>query len=586
VTAFYDSEGFADVTAGFEGFVGARMDVSAVFEVEREFGTFYQGWEDEHNMNDDCVILDDEEDIDGAVQATVTESPELAASPTQTNFHSASSKDSSNNVISPRRRRSSLSAILNPVTMGVPAVVPAAPLPSARLRGHSQIPGPSPLAQLFVRPPDERRPMLPVGSMPVTSSFLSGLSGSPRRTRPSFGATGSSMSAGGGPGTSGISVSLSTSSLASAPSAAGGAGGGSRALVRPSITPIQEDPTSLSSSVADLGEWAPSQSAPATSTTTTSPTASNSPTQRAKKPETHFPTDASSSTGDVSSSNITSPVTLGVGRRRAASADSTSTVSPMTASLQLPPPTIVEPLNEDKEKKSERRPPTSDRSERSERSERSDRPDRPESKKDRDREKLGRGGGTGAVPSPRIKPSTSGSVPGLKASAACKMPKTASELLESLEAAGAADQDAAANVATIAKIAERQARIEALLEQLLAAQVHSHSHSHAHAGAAAGHALGFGHTSHTSHAGHTHTSHGHHTGHAGHAGHGHGHGTHRTSTSRHASDTGTGTTSTSTSTPSTDAASGNAQHNTQHNIRARTCAPRPDEVYDTLQDLE
>jgi hypothetical protein len=129
---------------------------------------------------------------------------------------------------------------------------------------------------------------------------------------------------------------------------------------------------------------------------------------------------------------------------------STASPSPISPTIKLTPATLAPDSSPDR--------PSPDRPER----EKSDKPEK--------RDKLNRGPTVNkGAPSPRLKPNPSGAVPGLKPSQS-KAPKTASELLESLEAAGGADQDAIIQLAAIAKIEERQKRIESLLEQLLANQ--------------------------------------------------------------------------------------------------------------------
>lgn len=139
--------------AGFENF-GSRRDISAVFEIEREVGSFYRGWDEE----DDPVIqlppaFDPEEDKDRGQLPTgqaVETNPDSFLFP-QSAPHPSSPSRIESNIDTPRSRHNSMpSARPSPQA---PAFQPGPML--ARPRRNSSILEPSPLARLFVRSPDD-----------------------------------------------------------------------------------------------------------------------------------------------------------------------------------------------------------------------------------------------------------------------------------------------------------------------------------------------------------------------------------------------------------------------------------------------
>lgn len=181
------------------------MDISAVFEIEREYGTAYIDWEGD---DDQVVVIDGEEiTADGPVtpvtpiSGTLTGSGAITDSPVQTSFSAPVSPHTT------RRRRQSMNGAHGhghghghlghhhaPSPHLPPAALPPAPLP--RVRRNSTLYGPSPLAQLFVRSPEEptsgpqRRVTVMAGSLPATSMALQ----SPRRPqRVSLGAPGTAQ---------------------------------------------------------------------------------------------------------------------------------------------------------------------------------------------------------------------------------------------------------------------------------------------------------------------------------------------------------------------------------------------------------
>ncbi|WOO84870.1 Calcium channel YVC1 [Vanrija pseudolonga] len=205
---------------GFEGLIGAGMDISAVFEIEREYGTAYIDWEGD---DDQVVVIDGEEiTTDGPVTpvtpitGTLTGSGAITESPVQTSFSTQVSPHTA------RRRRQSMNGAHGhghghghlghhhaPSPHLPPAALPPAPLP--RVRRNSTLYGPSPLAQLFVRSPEEatsgpqRRVTVMAGSLPATSMVLQ----SPRRPqRVSLGPQGAAQA----PRAAQMSTSLNVSS--------------------------------------------------------------------------------------------------------------------------------------------------------------------------------------------------------------------------------------------------------------------------------------------------------------------------------------------------------------------------------------
>ncbi|BEJ16219.1 hypothetical protein CspHIS471_0508240 [Cutaneotrichosporon sp. HIS471] len=197
-----------------EGLVGARMDISAVFELEREYGVVYKSWElDDDVFDDDEDECDEEETIalDAGLVAgnggTITLSPledtfpSIAGHPAHRQRHPSQSASHIPNIPRHERRRS----------FGGPQLsqsMSTAPLPRVR-RNSGVLNGPSPLARIYTRDDGPvRRSTMAVGSLPVTSA-LANFSSSPRRSRASaFNETKDSSAS----NASGLSRSLSTSS--------------------------------------------------------------------------------------------------------------------------------------------------------------------------------------------------------------------------------------------------------------------------------------------------------------------------------------------------------------------------------------
>jgi hypothetical protein len=166
--------------AGFENF-GSRRDIGAVFEIEREVGSFYRGWEDE-GFDDSEIVLPGafDEDSSDAEEGKVAPSepqpnassprqpgrgangaqevlvhPEGETAPLTGGPLTASPQPS---PIPDRTRRKSMPAAQQQQQHSphppspLHAVFPAGPM--ARPRRNSSIHEPSPLARLFVRSPD------------------------------------------------------------------------------------------------------------------------------------------------------------------------------------------------------------------------------------------------------------------------------------------------------------------------------------------------------------------------------------------------------------------------------------------------
>ncbi|KAK4684377.1 hypothetical protein P7C73_g5800, partial [Tremellales sp. Uapishka_1] len=167
--------------AGFEGLVGSRRDISAVFEIEREVGDYYREWDDdgmddmdllppftddERGATDDAKPRDTDEPQKGSIIPPNTASPIRAA-------HATTAQSDDESV---RRRRNSM-----PSRTSSPHAVAFQPGPMQRVRRNSSIHEPSPLARLFVRSPDQeaggghfRRGSLAFSaSQPQFSSILS-----------------------------------------------------------------------------------------------------------------------------------------------------------------------------------------------------------------------------------------------------------------------------------------------------------------------------------------------------------------------------------------------------------------------------
>ncbi|GFZ47257.1 hypothetical protein JCM24511_05000 [Saitozyma sp. JCM 24511] len=173
--------------AGFENF-GSRRDIGAVFEIEREVGSFYRGWEDE-GFDDSAIVLPgafDEDSSDAEEGKVAPSEPQPnASSPRQPGRGATGAQEvlvhsegetapltggpltasPQPSPIPDRTRRKSMPAAQQhqlqqqqqqPHSPHPPsplhAVFPAGPM--ARPRRNSSIHEPSPLARLFVRSPD------------------------------------------------------------------------------------------------------------------------------------------------------------------------------------------------------------------------------------------------------------------------------------------------------------------------------------------------------------------------------------------------------------------------------------------------
>ncbi|ORX39230.1 hypothetical protein BD324DRAFT_618919 [Kockovaella imperatae] len=139
--------------AGFENF-GSRHDISLLFEIEREVGTFYRDSEEDEG---DDVQLPPAFSDDEAQAGNIIDHAPFTASPSKTSFSPA--KPPSAGPVAP----------LSPVAMAGPS----------HRRRNSSIYEPSPLARLFVAAPDGAQDIRPrrqsmrapaVGSLPNTSS--------------------------------------------------------------------------------------------------------------------------------------------------------------------------------------------------------------------------------------------------------------------------------------------------------------------------------------------------------------------------------------------------------------------------------
>lgn len=141
------------IVAGFDNF-GSRHDFDMVFEIEREVGSFYRGWDDDAEDDLQLPPAFDEEDFtaespdkdqhNDTLYAQPNTAP-LTASPSAVHFsretESAVKRDRRNSMPSTSSRSGSPAA----------AVLPVRDLPAFRPRRNSSIHEPSPLARLFVR---------------------------------------------------------------------------------------------------------------------------------------------------------------------------------------------------------------------------------------------------------------------------------------------------------------------------------------------------------------------------------------------------------------------------------------------------
>lgn len=135
--------------AGFDGFA-SNQDIGYVFEIEREVGSFYAGWDEE--------ILDD---IEGHLQDTLSEA-HPSPQPEITDL-SPAPDPTPPNVDEPRSRATSM-----PPNQPSPTSFPTGP--RARPRRNSSIHEPSPLARLFVRSPERPLRRIAHSLLPGSSS--------------------------------------------------------------------------------------------------------------------------------------------------------------------------------------------------------------------------------------------------------------------------------------------------------------------------------------------------------------------------------------------------------------------------------
>lgn len=168
-------------SAGFDSYTSSQ-DIGYVFEVEREVGSFYRGWDDDM-LEDDPTPLDGDREMKEPTQHP-TDTPPTSASLDRpmmsANLMTASPSRMESIPDSPRSRSNSL-----PSRGPSPDRPSFPPGPRARPRRNSSIHEPSPLARLFVKSPDRTRrqsiihAILPSSSSnPVLSSVLS-----PRRRK-------------------------------------------------------------------------------------------------------------------------------------------------------------------------------------------------------------------------------------------------------------------------------------------------------------------------------------------------------------------------------------------------------------------
>ncbi|WVQ93018.1 hypothetical protein IAU59_000081 [Kwoniella sp. CBS 9459] len=170
--------------AGFDNF-GSRRDIETVFEIEREVGDFYRGW-DEDALDDqdfqlppafdtgDSPTSSSEEETErkpspstpkkagltpptsaGSNTLIFANSAPITSSPSQLEHgvHDDGASSAADPQQSPRPRRSSM-----PTAQRSPVIDIRKPPPLPRPRRNSSIHGPSPLAQLFVaRSPETDR---------------------------------------------------------------------------------------------------------------------------------------------------------------------------------------------------------------------------------------------------------------------------------------------------------------------------------------------------------------------------------------------------------------------------------------------
>jgi hypothetical protein len=165
----YDALAVMDTT-GLDSFAGAGRDIDIVFEIEKEIGDFYHGWDDEGALEEEEESPSDEDDqrskrssaVPSETEEMITTSPtpvSAKSTESQVPFPSLTPKNFPRSstipvTISPdisgehtKKRRGSLPA----ADRAVDASILASGLSPRRRRGS--IMEPSPLARLFVRSP-------------------------------------------------------------------------------------------------------------------------------------------------------------------------------------------------------------------------------------------------------------------------------------------------------------------------------------------------------------------------------------------------------------------------------------------------
>lgn len=153
------NDGVADWIAGFEN---SRRDIGAVFEIEREVGSFYKGWDDDVDIEDaeqPLPVLDlgeNEDKADAADMEDNNTSQSILQAGDSNGTAPGPFTSSPGPTDSFRQRRSSMPA--SPSPRASPAAAVFHPAPAVRQRRNSSIHEPSPLARLFVSPPAEAPP--------------------------------------------------------------------------------------------------------------------------------------------------------------------------------------------------------------------------------------------------------------------------------------------------------------------------------------------------------------------------------------------------------------------------------------------
>lgn len=175
----YADHTWGKITAavGFDHIAGNRMDIETVFEAEREYGSYYDGWEDEEvfeedetpEMGDDNAVLAEAGAVQDSLQATT---------PERTMFPRPQRSPSTAQQSSPRSPGRRVATGLQ--TANATAMAGAGLGRSHVRRGSLSVYGPSPLAQLFVGGDStshatQRQRTVNVGSLPATSSFPAAL---------------------------------------------------------------------------------------------------------------------------------------------------------------------------------------------------------------------------------------------------------------------------------------------------------------------------------------------------------------------------------------------------------------------------